>query len=316
MPRDSVEDQTAAKPAWAKALVPVLLLGCAGLLVRSFVSGYNEVEASIADASGPLLLAGLAVSAVAMIGLALLWAASLHAFGVHRRMQDVITWYFAGELGKYLPGGVWTVVGRGELAARDGVERTSAYVTVGISLLATVAAGACAAATLSVSVGDDLPWVPWCAPAVAGAALLALHPRCLGVVAAAARSVSRGRIDLRPVPWTTMLGLAALALPTWLLVGASAWLVAESFDLGGSPSQIMFASIAAWVAGLIAVPVPAGAGVRELVFVQASGLAPAPAVLLATAARLSYVVVDGVGGGIALRRLRRRGDGDVDASSA
>ena len=35
-------------------------------------------------------------------------------------LLDSIGWYFAGELGKYLPGGIWPVFGRGQLAYRRG----------------------------------------------------------------------------------------------------------------------------------------------------------------------------------------------------
>jgi hypothetical protein len=48
----------------------------------------------------------------------------------------VIAWYYSGEIGKYVPGGVWPVVGRGELARRGGVPAGRAYSGVVLSLAA------------------------------------------------------------------------------------------------------------------------------------------------------------------------------------
>jgi hypothetical protein len=61
--------------------------------------------------------------------------------------------------------------------------------------------------------------------------------------------------------------------------------------------------------GFLAVPVPAGAGVRELVFVALCGLPAAPGAAVALLARASLLLVDAALGAaglaIAARRTRR-----------
>src|SRR5690606_27419661 len=89
-----------------------------------------------------MLVAALALSGLAMWFLALLWHQCLHTFGSPVRMRDATSWYFAGELGKYLPGGVWAVVGRAELARRRGVARSSGYATTVLSLMLMCVGGA------------------------------------------------------------------------------------------------------------------------------------------------------------------------------
>ncbi len=51
--------------------------------------------------------------------------------------------------------------------------------------------------------------------------------------------------------------------------------------------------MAAWIIGFLAIPVPAGAGLRELMFLAASGLDHGPAVAVAAIARLLFIAVDG-----------------------
>jgi hypothetical protein len=50
-----------------------------------------------------------------------------------------------------------------------------------------------------------------------------------------------------------------------------------------------------WAAGLVAAPVPAGAGVREATFVALAGLSLGVAATVAVAARLLFIVVDVLG---------------------
>ena len=66
-----------------------------------------------------------------------------------------------------------------------------------------------------------------------------------------------------------MLGLIAMSVPTWVLVGVSYDFVARALGFDQSPVRIAFAAVAAWIIGFLAVPVPAGVGLRELIFVAA-----------------------------------------------
>ena len=87
----------------------------------------------------------MVASALSMVGLAMLWHRVLTAFDRTWPFRKVAAWYFAGELGKYIPGGIWPVVGRGELARRDGVKRSTAYATtlLSLALMCVGAAFAC-----------------------------------------------------------------------------------------------------------------------------------------------------------------------------
>jgi len=102
-----------------------------------------------------------------------------------------------------------------------------------------------------------------------------------------------------------MLCLIAWSIPTWVLLGSAAVLVTEALGYHQQPARVAFAAITAWIIGFLAVPVPAGAGLRELVFVAVCGLPAAPAVAVAAIARALFLVVDGTGGVLGLWYTQR-----------
>ena len=94
-------------PGIAVALLAVAL--CAVTLARA----WGDISPhSIAHANPGWLVVGLLAAAGSMTGLGVLWWRCLRLFGHPVRLVDAIAWYFGGELGKYVPGGVWPVLGR------------------------------------------------------------------------------------------------------------------------------------------------------------------------------------------------------------
>ena len=131
-----------------RVLGVVVAIAAVVLCVRALVDAWPSVSQAIATANLWLLAAGLLASAVGMTGLAVLWQQVLVAFDRRWPLRRVTAWYFAGELGKYIPGGIWPVVGRGELARRAGMSRSIAYATTLLSLVLMCVGAAFAAVAL------------------------------------------------------------------------------------------------------------------------------------------------------------------------
>lgn len=277
------------------------------LCAKALSDQWSGIRSSLLHASLGWLAVAFACSALSMTGLGLLWWRCLHVFNSPTRTRDAIAWYFGGELGKYVPGGIWPVLGRGELALRAGVPRATAYVTTLISYAAMcVAAGiVCGVLAPVVANGDQgLGW-GWLMIALVPIGVAAVHPAVMGRAFALAGRISRGRIDPQPQPWSTMVGLIGWAIPTWVLVGGASSAITQALGYHQQPARVAFAAIAAWVIGFLVVPVPAGAGLREIVFVGVSGLAAGPAVAVAAIARLLFVAIDASGGVLGLWLARR-----------
>src|SRR5207244_5029699 len=239
------------------------------------------------------------------------WRTALTILGATAERASIVAWYFIGEIGKYVPGGIWPVLGRGELAYRGGVPRAAAYASVALSLGALYLAGTLAvAALLPLRLGGDhfvaAFWVLLLLPA--GVAVL--HPRPLGWLVGRAEKLLRRDLSIDVPPWSASMGLVARYLPSWLLIGTATWCVARAFDPGARWLAVAPAAILSWIVGFVSVPVPGGIGVREAAFVAVVGTIPTGVrATVAVAARLCFILVDAGGAAlsaVAWRRWPRR----------
>ena len=252
----------------------LIALAAVAFCVKTLVDEWSTIGPSIAHASLGWILVAFACGALSMTGLGVLWWRCLALFGERRRPGTAIAWYFGGELGKYLPGGIWPVVGRGELAFRGGVSRSVGYVTTLISygtmcVAASVVCGVLA--PIAAADGGGLGW-GWALILLIPIGVAAVHPAIFGRLLALGGRLSRGRLNLEPRPWPDMLRLIAWSIPTWVLLGGSSAAVSQALGYHGQIARVAFAAVAAWVIGFLAVPVPAGAGLREVIFIALSGM--------------------------------------------
>ncbi len=282
-----------------RAVGLVIVLIAVTLCVRALISQWAEVRAALLTAELRWIGAAVVAAALGMWFLALLWFRCLTVFGAQVGLGSTTSWFFAGELGKYLPGGIWPVVGRGEFARRGGgVPRSLGYATTLLSLGLMCVGGAMACALfVPFMLGDDIG-VRWelLVLLLLPAGIVVVHPAVFSRILLLVDKLSKGRISLQAPSWGRMLGLIAVSAPAWLLVGASAALVTKGLGFEQEPARIAFAAVSAWIVGFLIIPVPAGAGVRELMFLLVSGLAGGPAVAVAAVSRLTYILVDATTG--------------------
>jgi uncharacterized membrane protein YbhN (UPF0104 family) len=319
--------KTASKRARISTIVGAVI-GLAGVVfvVRAIAKQWDTIRSSLSDARPVGLVVGVVCAAVAMGLMALPWRTALSLLGSRLPQRLTVRYYFAGEIGKYIPGGIWPIVGRGELARSGGVSMATAYASVALSLGALYLAAMIFVIILLpfwvASSGNlDFLWVLALLPV--GLALL--HPRPLTWMIRRAERVLRRDIQLEVPPWSKSVFLVARYIPCWVFVGTATWAIARAFDPNVGWLQIVPAAVLSWIIGFVLVPIPGGLGVREAAFVGlAGGLSSGIAATVAIAARLSFMLVDGAGAllaGVALRRgsMRRKGStaiADEDAAAA
>jgi uncharacterized membrane protein YbhN (UPF0104 family) len=168
------------------------------------------------------------------------------------------------NLGRYVPGKIWSVAGLIVLAQRAGVQDW--------------AAGASAFAIQAVGLGTAVAVVAAATPSaesplrLAAAALVAFAT--IGFLAWdrgarwLAGLVGRGS-EFRPLPLAAVAESAGLTLASWLSYGVAFWLLARGFGLPGSLPLPTATGVFAlgYILGLLALFAPGGVGVRELVFI-------------------------------------------------
>lgn len=298
-------------PARLIALAGLVLGGTAvAFVVRTLVHEWPRVSREIHRAEVGWLVVALGFAIAGMTSIGWVWRSVMRTLGVEAPMRRVIPWYYVGELGKYLPGGVWPVLGRGELARRGGVPRSRAYASVAMSLgILYLSAMLVTAAFLpfALSGGGFSPYMLCLLALPVGVALL--HPRVLARLVGVASKMTKRSIDLEIPVWKDSLLLVLRYVPTWLFIGTATWAIGRSITPDLSYPRVMFATVLSWTVGFLAVPVPSGAGIREAVLYAASGLSRSRSVFTAVTARLIFVVVDVAGAAICAPIVRRQRGG-------
>jgi glycosyltransferase 2 family protein len=302
--------------AGASTAIGVVLAGVAVVFVgQRLTSNWDEVSDSLADASLAWMAGAVVLAVAGMTAIAVPWRRALRLLGGDLSYPETIARYYVGELGKYLPGGVWPVVGRGELARRAGVGRTAAYSNVALSLAALYLAAmflTVGFAPLLVSGdrsgGDGGAGKYLWALVLLPIGVLFLHHAVLERVRVMGEKVLRRPITADIPHWRNSIGLMVRYVPAWLLIGTATWAVAEGLGQSVSWTDVAPAAILSWVIGFVLVPVPGGVGVREAAFIAAAGaLASGPAAAVAIVARVLFVATDGLGALVASTWLARRG---------
>lgn len=298
-----------------RAHVPRIVGGLVGLVGLGFVARLvwtqrDELIDTLGQAQpGLLVLAlGAGVAGLSVIGWA--WQGLVLRLGGRIGVVSALRGYFVGQLGKYVPGGVWAVVGRGEWARRDGVAGPVAYASTMLSMVTAYVAGSLMAgiALLGTSTGPasfGRQWLVAGVVALGPLGLLCLHPRILHTMAKHARRLSKRELALDVLPWGQSLIIVVRQLAAWLGIGTATWLVSVGLGADLPYGMVMLATCVSWVAGFLFLPVPGGIGIREAAFVAVLGQDPVVATV-ALAARLLFIVADVTGAGVATSVLTLR----------
>jgi uncharacterized membrane protein YbhN (UPF0104 family) len=266
-----------------------LVLGAAAIALLVTLRGQGS-EAR--EALGRTDLASLALAFFAvMAGLlasAQVWRILLADLGSPLTQREMMHVFFVGQLGKYIPGSVFAMTSQMQLGRARGVPRTRTATSWMVFMGVLIATGAlCASVALpltSPTALEDRPWVLLLLPA----GFTCLSPPVLNrVLGFALAKLRRTPLD-RLLSWRGIGGAVAWALVMWGCYAAHLVLLVDpqSPEPGHRLGLLALGAFAlAWVAGLLVIVAPAGAGAREAVLIVA--LAPVLTVPAATAVALS-----------------------------
>lgn len=287
---------------WVRRGFLVLAVGAAA--VALFVQR-AAVGDALQRAAWPLVLVALLLSVVGVLLAALSWRSVSAGFGAPLGVRDAAVVYLVGQVGKYIPGGVWNLAASAELGHDRGVARRRTVGTLLLgALLSAVVGGLLALVTLPGVRGtplEDLGWLAWLTPLCLLAVLPVVLDQVLTVMLKVTRQEPVGdRIDL-----PTTAAACAWSLLSWLSFGLLVWVLAVA--VGGEPGAMsmrlsMGGYAAAWIVGSALFFLPAGVGAREAVL----GLALAPVLdaggilVVVLLSRVLVTAGDLIGAGLAL----------------
>ena len=289
-------------------ILVVVFLGVA--LVRN----WQAVRSDLQDLSWVDLLASGIAGALAVTCSGMGWRVILGGLGERVPVHPALTIFFAGQLGKYVPGSVWTAAIQADLGRRRTIARSTMLVSYVIALMIAVATGGLVGLLILFGAGAPRAMALWMLLLAAAVGVALLRPAWMnhGLAWAFARA---GRTPpMVELPGRALAASVAWLIACWGFFGLHAWLLARPLGAGAADLAPTIGAFAlAFVAGLLVVPLPAGAGVREGVLVATlAGSIGAPAALtVSLVSRLVLLGVDlvmaglfGVGG--AARAVRSR----------
>jgi len=254
---------------WLVWLAQLVIAGVVVAMVwRTFAANWREftsLHVALAPKPGWIALSVLAVLATYAIQIES-WRRILAGWGQRLAYGRAARIWLLVNLGRYIPGKVWSVAGLIVLAQRAGVE--------------SWAAGASAFAIQAVGIGTAVALVALAIPGATSplrlvvAALIAVGT--IGILAwdRVARRLAAlvGRAEqFRALPLAAVAESATLTFASWVTYGVAFWLLVPGLGLtgGGHLSLPTAAGVFAlgYILGLLALFAPGGVVVREVTFI-------------------------------------------------
>ena len=269
--RVTVSDAPAAATRRPKAsrLARVVRAAVAVLIVAAItyavVSEWGDVNNALQTLNWANVVLAFVAVLMGMVTAALAWRALLAGEGHPLPPWTAARIFLVGQLGKYLPGSIWSVVLQTELARGAGVPRSRAFTTsvayVGLSVSSALAIGLVG---LPVLASLDSP-IGWALIAILPVALVCTHPRVLTVLVNLILRLLRKSPLPRSFAWRGVGTALGCLLLTWVFYGAHLWLLANALGAPGWDGFVrsLGGFALALTAGALFIVVPSGAGVRE-----------------------------------------------------
>ena len=281
-------------------------------VVWALARNWSEVSRELGRMSWPAVVLALVLTLGAPLCTLVGWRVLLTHLGTRLPLAPAASIFFVGQLGKYVPGSVWTVLAQAEMGAKLRVPRRRMAVTgllaIGLGILCAGLLGVVALPRLLAR--GSSPVTAW---VLVGAVLLGgvlFHPRLLnGMVALGLRLLRREPLE-HELGGRAVVLTGAWFLGAWVSAGLGVAVLVRSLQPDASLADLVVAGVCGFAlasaVGQISVLVPAGVGIRDgvlaLLLVTFMPLSAATAVVVV--ARFLAIVADLVvaGGGWAWGR--------------
>jgi len=288
----------------AQGLVTLAVVGFVG---RAIARNWTEFRSlHVALALSPAWLA----AAVILVLLTYLmqiesWRRILAGWGQHLAFGPAARTWSLANLGRYVPGKVWSVAGLVVLAQRAGVQPAPAAASAFVIQAVTLGSGVAVVAGVTPHAAPPLRLALAGLAAVATILVLVWRPTARGL----GRLVNAAS-PLEPLAPSAVLAAGVLTVLSWGTYGVALWMLARGL-LPDALSLPLATAIGAftlgYILGLLALFAPGGVGVRELVLIGmlAPALGSGGAVALSVASRVLLTLTE-AGAALVTLPLRHR----------
>ena len=289
----------------------VVLLALGGAAFAIWKERHSVGPALRHLSAGTLALAA-AAGFVGVLATYPMWWRVLDGLGVKLPLADGAGLYFSTQLGKYLPGSVWPAVMQMQAGRSRGASRTTMLAANLLSILVSCTCGLILAAAILPAYSPSTLAHYWWGLLAVPVLLALLHPRIVRTVTDKVGAVLHRPGTGLSLDWRSELEAAGWSVLSWIALGLEVAALTASFK-GWSFSVVALGVGAMALAvslGILFIPAPAGAGVRDVVLglVLSSALPTGKALAVVLASRVILVGCDLIAGALSLL-LRAWGSG-------
>jgi uncharacterized membrane protein YbhN (UPF0104 family) len=291
----------------------------AGVLVAMIVSAVTVLAANreavldaLTEISPGYVVAALPGALATMVAALFVWRSLLADLGSPIGWRDAARVLYLSQLGKYVPGTVWSMVAQIELSRDLRIPRRTSLavgvLAIAVSIMVGLTMGSAILLVAAPGVAEHFRYFLLALPLL----LTVLHPAVLARLLNLAYRLTRRQPLPKAPSWGGMLRAVGGQVLVWVCLGLHIW--PFLVGIGADPMEALPVAIGgyalAYSLGQLAVGLPAGAGVREAALVLAfAPLLPggaAAALVVALISRVSLIVVDVLMAGLQRLVARRR----------
>lgn len=278
-----------------------------GLACYAVAADWTSIRAAMANLGLWAVLGALAAVLVAYLVSVQAWRLLMASLGSPLPFTAAAKIVLIGQLGKYMPGKVSSLVASMELSRAYQIPRARSASALVLQVLLSMVTGLVAAAVTLPFVAGSIP--DWWAILAVPVLLALLHPRVLNAIIGLLLRVARQDPLQKPLTIMELLRPMGWLMVGWAFYGLQIWVLAVR--LGARPGPALLVAIGgfafAWAAGFLAVFVPAGAGVRDvlLLVLLLPVLARPDATAVVLASRVATTAADLISAGVSARFVRR-----------
>jgi len=291
---------------WVRAgiLLAILALCCYGL-----VTEWPQVHPTLGRLHWYSIAGSLAAAMAGAWCMMLAWRALLADLGSRLPVPVAARITFLAQLGKYVPGGIWSFAAYVELGHDYQVPRRRGAASVIVAFAVAVAVGLLIAVVALTPASPAIVRKYAAVIAVAPVIAVCLAPPILHRILNGALRLFRQEPLEQRLSWRGLGHVLAWSVLGWLLYGTQLWLLVADVAKDGAGSMLLAlgAYAFAFSLALVLVIFPNGIGAREVLLVAALAplLAHGPALAIALVARVVTTVCDLTWGAVALSLGRK-----------
>ncbi|KRE57128.1 lysylphosphatidylglycerol synthase transmembrane domain-containing protein [Phycicoccus sp. Soil748] len=276
----------------SRARVSTVLRIVLALLVVAAVAvavarNWADVSADIDKVEGGTFVLAAALACIPPVLTMLGWRVLLAELGSPLHVAPSGGVFFVGQLGKYLPGAVWSIVAQAEMGARLHIPRRRsavvAFLSVAIAAICGLIVGLPAVPLLIT--GSDSSTAGWLALVAVPVLAVAFYPPLLNWGVATVLRVLRREPLERQLSGRAIAKASGLFVLTWICSGLHALVLLRATGATADVSGLLVATLCGFALAsslaMFSVVLPAGVGVREGLLVLM--LAPVSSTSAATA---------------------------------